>query len=105
MFYLNAFFFSNFELNDFKYKCLHYKSKPNTTMFTSIQWMYTAGYDEEGQYVPHGPEETDEESEEEEEEEDESECTMSVPKTVIFWNYILHSTYIWVETWFLLTFF
>lgn len=56
--------------------------------------MYTAGYDEEGQYVPHGPEETDEESEEEEEEEDESECTMSVPKTVIFWNYILHSTYI-----------
>lgn len=37
--------------------------------------MYTAGYDEEGLYVPHGPEETDEESEEEEEEEDESKCT------------------------------
>lgn len=44
--------------------------------------MYTAGYDEEGLYVPHGPEETDEESEEEEEEEDESECTISMISSI-----------------------
>lgn len=31
--------------------------------------MHTAGYEEEGLYVPHGPEENNEESEEEEEEE------------------------------------